>query len=194
MKPNAIRAFVAVSCPAEWRAEIKNLQRILASRPGFDSVRWTSEQQLHVTLRFFEHLDLVSISEVTSALHQSARGSGCFQLEAGELGCFPNPRKPRVLWLGFRGDLQPLMQLQRAIALNTNHSGIREEKEFRPHLTLGRVKTLNSSDLCAIGLQLEQQSPSKLPPWHVDTLELIQSELTSSGWRYTCLASASLRY
>ena len=54
---------------------------------------------------------------------------------------FPNPRRPRVLWVGLEGDLNALAGLQAAVEQAVTGLGYAaEERPFSPHITLGRVR------------------------------------------------------
>jgi RNA 2',3'-cyclic 3'-phosphodiesterase len=62
------------------------------------------------------------------------------EVSVRNLGWFPNPHHPRVFWAGVDGG-EGLRTLAAATDEATSRLGLsREEREFRPHLTLARLK------------------------------------------------------
>jgi 2'-5' RNA ligase len=107
------------------------------------------------------------------------------------VGVFPNARKPRVLWAGLSGEIEKTAEMQRLLNNRLAPLGFeREEKDFNPHLTLGRVK----SDKKFREL-LAAANAYQLPalPFEVREVVLMKSELDPAGARYTCLTKAYLR-
>src|SRR5205814_5344481 len=115
-----------------------------------------------------------------------------FHLALEGVGCFPNTKKPRVVWIGIQGDLQPLRKLQEQIARETRNFGDNsDERAFQPHLTIGRVKASGLHGRKA-GQGLELAAVPKLGNWTVHNVLLVRSELSPDGARYTTLAAVPL--
>src|SRR5207253_2534066 len=64
------------------------------------------------------------------------------------VGCFPNERRPRVVWIGVGTGSHEFKQLHDAVELALQDLGCyrREERQYTPHLTLGRVKNDGSNE------------------------------------------------
>jgi 2'-5' RNA ligase len=185
----AIRAFVAVPVPAELKARIGEFQRQLQARIGTKAVRWVSETQLHLTLKFYGEVGSERLTGLTDALRAAVGTARSFQLSLGGIGCFPSWQKPHAIWIGVGRDLAAASSLQKSIEQRTAGFGSHsEQREFHPHLTLGRVKD-SPRDARAVGQALRTQTAPDLGPWEVREIELIQSTLSPQGSWYQLLAA-----
>jgi len=190
--PEHVRSFIAINLPPEVMAKLAEFQREFhAAVPG-DDVRWTGPEQIHLTLRFLGNIAKSELSQVEDALRRGCQGVGPFALRARGAGCFPDIRQPRIVWVGFDGALDHLMRLEAAITRETERWGEREEREFHPHLTLGRVKKPSRDLASALGRHLEQARQRDFGSWQVEQVDLMQSDLSSAGPRYTRLAGVRL--
>ncbi len=55
-------------------------------------------------------------------------------------GCFPVPTRPRILWLGLGGEIDSMKNFVSDINKSLEKLGFPvEEKEFIPHITIGRI-------------------------------------------------------
>ncbi len=62
-----------------------------------------------------------------------------FPLEARGTGTFPNPARPRIIWIGLHGDR--LMRLAERVEVAARECGLPpEDQSFVPHLTIGRMR------------------------------------------------------
>jgi len=117
-----------------------------------------------------------------------------FPVPAEGLGAFPDPRAPRVLWIGlpeYGGELTRLASDVEAALVAIGFAP--ESKPFHPHLTLARVKERSREVGRALsqGGLLEQEM--RLGSLAVDALCLMQSELRPSGAVYAELCRHSLK-
>jgi 2'-5' RNA ligase len=109
------------------------------------------------------------------------------------VGCFPNPRRPRTVWAGVGEGGAELVALHDALEPPLLDLGCyrREERQYTPHITLGRVKSDRPTDRLA-------QVLTKNAKWQGGTTEVrevlvLSSELTPQGPVYTVLSRAKLR-
>lgn len=185
---SAIRAFAAVSVDSGLKARVRDLQERLNALIHTKVVRWVPSDHLHLTLKFYGHLPLENLPALTSALRSSCDAIAPFTLSLCGLGCFPSAQKPSVIWLGVRGDLAILELLHKEIDNRTKAlSGHSEDREFRPHLTIGRVKA-SPAEARRVGQTVQTQQLPELGRWSVREIELIQSTLTPQGSSYRSLA------
>jgi RNA 2',3'-cyclic 3'-phosphodiesterase len=186
-----IRLFIAVDVPAELKARFSELQRELKSLIQKSTVRWTRSEQIHITLKFLGYVSKAAVPEIEASL-VSAVASRSFQLSAAGLGCFPNMRSPRIIWAGLSGKIDALTTLQTMIETATTKWAEPEKREFRPHLTLGRVAEAPRRDLDAISGFIDANIDKFFGEWPVEQVDLMQSVLSPHGARYTCLSSVKL--
>ena len=184
-----MRTFIAIEIPSEVKSALAALQDELR-RAGAD-VSWTRPENIHLTLRFLGEVDERRIGEVEKVCVSSAAEFQPFTLSLNETGVFPNARQPRVLWAGLAGEIEKAVEMQRRLDEGLAMIGFeREEKGFRPHLTLGRLKS-NKKAREMLALVGAHQVPAL--SFAVTEIVLMKSELHPAGARYTPLAKASLR-
>jgi 2'-5' RNA ligase len=183
-----IRAFIALKTPSLWDQKLAALQRDLKSKFGSSAFRWVKPEQIHITLRFFGWLTITQAEQIPPLLKTSASAHSPFTLTCENLGAFPNIRRPRVLWAGLKGDLEPAAALQGAISSATQQFGEPpEDRPFKPHLTLARLKEPDRREITdlehivARGFQIEDA-------WTVNELLFMQSHLSPQGSTYETLA------
>jgi 2'-5' RNA ligase len=142
---------------------------------------------MHLTLRFLGNTPASKLDDLGSALDRLAAQHAPFNLLLGALGCFPNERRPRVIWVGLQGQLQPLQTLRSALEDILQPLGWDpEDKPFHPHLTLGRVKDKSA----AVDLPWGQGvAPAEI---RVRELLLYESQLRPQGPRYIVQHSSPL--
>jgi len=183
-----MRTFIAIELPAEIKTALAAAQDQL--RQARAQVSWTQPDNLHLTLKFLGEIETAQINAVTQACAATARQYNALNLQLDQLGFFPNPRQPRVVWAGLAGDLSVLAELQKHLEDQLAALGLAHDiKPFRPHLTLGRVK------IPPTGKQLaEAVAAYRLPTlaFTVAEIVLMQSQLDPSGSIYTPLHHARL--
>lgn len=176
---STIRAFIAIDLSDEAKAVLADVSGALASQTPQGVVKWVEPHRMHLTLRFLGNTPLDRLDELTDALDEAAQTHAPFTLRLDALGCFPNERRPRVVWVGVEGDLAQAEALRAAIEERVRLLGWEpEEKPFRPHLTLGRVKDRKAT----IDLPWGQGvAPANIT---VEEVVLFESQLRRSGPRY----------
>ena len=118
------------------------LQSRLKEASPPQTVRWTDPKNVHLTLHFLGDLPEDSLEDVSRTVHDTAAAHTPFALNLANLGCFPNTRRPRIVWVGLTGDTDHLIALQSNLG-DRLRKGVGFEPESRtysPHLTIGRVK------------------------------------------------------
>lgn len=136
-----IRTFIAITLPTEVKVEMQAVGNELAKQCPPRSVRWVKSVQMHLTLRFLGDTAVDKLPQLTSNLDNIASQYKPFNLKLTGLGCFPNKKRPRVIWIGVGGKLEAAQKLQAEIETAVvSHGWQAEKRSFRPHLTIGRVK------------------------------------------------------
>lgn len=189
-----LRMFVALKTSNQLLDRLAEIQRQLQARLPAGAVRWTRREQLHLTLKFLGDVPAERVEALAAAVREAGAGVPPLRLGLAGAGCFPSARSPRVLWIGVNGDLPQLMDLQQRVEIATTSFGDhREEREFHPHLTFGRVAARDFQAARAVGEAIGQLDLGSLGEWTADRLYLVQSQLAPSGPTYTDVASVQLR-
>lgn len=179
-----IRTFLAIELPAEIKAELSKIQKRL--KPKIEGVRWTRPEGIHLTLKFFGYLMGDDCRKISDAAKAGIEGVKPFTLELGTIGAFPGPTKPRVIWIGIGGQTKELIDLQKSLDRNFEQIGFSpEDRAFKPHLTLGRLKVPGS----AVGFPkvLEEGKNYQAGSFRCGGLVLFRSDLRPEGAIYTKL-------
>jgi len=190
-----IRTFIAIELDESVKDGLAKLQERLKGKAPQGSVRWVRLEGIHLTLKFLGDVPADQIEEITRALQKSCQGFAPFSLSCGGLGCFPNLKRPRVVWVGIQEETGTLAQLQKAIEENVAPLGYpTERRKFSPHLTLGRVqKRAGSGDRRRLGELVEASEIGILGQMEVRSVNLMRSDLRPSGAVYTRLAEVELK-
>ena len=175
------RLFIAIDFPPEFKHELGKLRIAI---PG---AKWVPEEQLHLTLAFLGDTDTAVIPCVTQSLATIHASS--FTLRYAGTGCFPDRRRPRVLWVGL--EPQPLLyDLVEEIHASVAACGIPwEPRPFSPHVTLARLKSAATQEFNAF---LTQTHITSFFPVDVHEFILFESRLTSHGAFHTIVQAFKL--
>ena len=188
-----MRLFIAIPLPSAQREIIAQTQQQVQAQIPNRAVRWVAPENVHLTLQFMGEVEAERVSDIEAALRARCAEFAPLELQLNGAGCFPEARRPRVIWLGLQGDVESLQRLQKSIAqavapFHNQH----DDKPFAPHLTLGRVKTFDRREAQAIGRAVANAKVEAGQSWMVQSVELIRSELTPRGPIYTTLAKVEL--
>lgn len=185
-----IRAFIALDIPVGIQQRIAQETAPLA-RAAEGTVRWVAPENIHLTIKFLGDVSPNQLELLTHTLSTEAAALPAFNMEIGGLGCFPNPRRPRVIWVGIQAPAS-LQHLVHSVEHATGKIGYPpEEKTFSPHLTIGRVKP-HAENIPALRTLLEKMNVPSLGTASVSALHLFRSELKPGGAVYSLLFSAPL--
>jgi 2'-5' RNA ligase len=184
-----MRTFIAIEIPAEIKTALSGLQTELR-RAGAD-VSWTKPENIHLTLKFLGEIEEKLVGEIERVCVEISAQFQPFALDLNRTGVFPNARQPRVLWAGLSGEIEKAVEIQRRLDERLMTIGFdREEKSFRPHLTIGRVKS-NRKTRELLAMADSYQLPRLA--FGVKEMVVMKSELHPAGARYTVLARAVMR-
>jgi len=189
-----LRTFIAVDIPSHIQQLIRQRIEPLRKSLGAALVRWVAPESIHLTLKFLGDVAPGSIQMLSQMLSAEADQVRAFDIQINGLGCFPSPKRPRVLLIGIQAPAE-LEALHRGIESACARLGYEaEQREFSPHLTIGRVR----QDIPAAGQQkirgaLEASVIDALGTARVDSVHLYKSDLKPGGSVYTKLFSAPLK-
>lgn len=188
-----LRAFLASELPPALQDAIQTATAHLRKTLDHDLIRWIPARNIHLTLKFLGDVSPSSLDLIEQMLTTEAAQLRPFEMRVEGFGSYPTSRRPRVLWVGLNAPAA-LASLQHAIEAATSRLGYpSEEREFSPHLTIGRVRqNVSAADLQKIRTALEETKVGSLGTVRVEAIHLFKSELHPSGSVYTKLFSASL--
>ncbi len=185
-----MRTFIAFKPPEDIARQIGRLQSRLKAA-GL-ATRWVKPANIHLTLKFLGETDPAAGADIARAMQTAVAAQAPLELALGELGGFPNLRRPRVLWQAVAGDIERLKALQQALETQLAPCGFqRERRPFRAHLTIGRIR--NPKGWRPEDREIIARLPdAPLRRFTVDTLIWYESRLAPGGAEYRILAQAPL--
>lgn len=185
-----LRTFLGIHLDDAVRAQLVALQENLA-RVSPD-VKWVEEENLHLTLLFLGEVDEREVVSICRAAQSAVAEMPSFTMTIAGAGCFPNPRRPRTLWIGVSSGVQEVVAIHDALEKSLLALGCyrREERQYTPHITLGRVRSERPSDKLAPALAKHQAYNAGES--RVREAQILSSQLTPKGPLYTVLGRAKL--
>jgi RNA 2',3'-cyclic 3'-phosphodiesterase len=107
-----------------------------------ENIKWTNIDNIHITLLFLGDTEEKQIRIISNILRDKCEGFGKFELMIKGSGVFKSINDPRVIWAGIEPS-DKFSYLNGLIKNGLKTSGIKfEDRPFKPHLTLGRIKFL----------------------------------------------------
>ena len=189
MKEETIRSFIAIELGEKIREKIAQIEEQLKGNSQAD-VKWVKKENLHLTLKFLGNVSLLGLNDIYKEMSAVTQQSP-FEIDFKELSAFPNLKAPRVIWLGVDKGREEVKKLSSLIEEGLSKLGFeREGKEFRAHLTLGRVRSAKNKD--RLVESLEKVKIEDFSPIWVEKITLMESTLTREGPIYTPLRHFTL--
>jgi 2'-5' RNA ligase len=188
-----LRLFVAIQVPDAVREEIIRVQRELQPLAPRGVVRWAKPEQFHLTLRFLGDVPSEHVGDLRESVRAVCADAPALHLHAQGVGFFPNARSPRVIWIGVIDSENRLVDLQRKIEGAVRPFTTEPEGErFAGHVTLGRFKQFNRLEIKELTANAAAMKDRMFGEWTAREIEIIRSELSPTGARYTSLAAFPL--
>ena len=189
-----MRTFIAVNIPVDIKQNLQEEIDRLRALIRDESVRWVRPEGIHLTLKFLGEISDSSLGEIHQTLEREVEKHLTCSLRVGGFGCFPNRRRPRVLWIGITEDKGTLAQVQSSIHEKLVPLGFeKEERPFHPHLTLGRVRrNVSKSDLNQLQDAINEFDVGQIGQFEVREIHLIESILKPTGAEYCTLGEYTL--
>lgn len=184
------RTFLAIKTPiSKQTAEfIQNIKFALKD----EKIKWVEDWNLHITLFFIGDIDENIIDEISNKLTNNLGGIKSFNLICEGVGVFKNVYKPKVIWFGIRQS-EDLTNLKLAVDKVISSFGFTiEERDFKPHLTIGRVKFIKNKD--KIKDILEKYKEIEVQNFSINEVIFYESKLTPKGPVYEVLKKFPLNY
>jgi len=188
-----VRLFVAAEIGARLASQAEDLIDALRKRVAEQAPRtrvtWLTVARLHITITFIGNLDRGRVEAVVSALEPPLHVPP-LDLSLAGAGVFPQHGPPRAVWAGIGLGRESLMAAEREVVSRLAGIGIGgEDRPYRPHLTLARVREAAGLRSTRLFDGLEQNS---LGTTRIDAITLFESRLSPTGPTYVPMLRTSL--
>jgi 2'-5' RNA ligase len=184
----SIRTFIAFDTPPSLKEEISRIQSIL--KESHADVRWETDNKFHVTIKFLGDVEEKIFPTIFTIVKNITEKYHPFPVIYQNLGVFPNKIRPRVLWVGCTNTDRQLLDIKNQFDEALKPYGFEiEDRQFHPHVTLGRVKSPSGIKDLIQTLENVTFEPRQVS---ISDILVVKSILKPSGSEYSTLASMPL--
>ncbi|MDH5510795.1 MAG: RNA 2',3'-cyclic phosphodiesterase [Nitrospinota bacterium] len=184
-----MRLFFAIDISEDVRLAAEKLIHSIEAPKG--TVKWIQPDNLHITLKFLGETTSGKLEAIISASRMVASTHESMSVQVSGLGVFPDKRKPRIVWLGIKGDTTRMQILAGDLDEVMVQEGFEEEnRTFSPHITIGRVRDPKAGKIISNAIADHQKTG--FGSFVVDKLLLYESRLRPEGPLYTVVSEFPL--
>jgi RNA 2',3'-cyclic 3'-phosphodiesterase len=176
-----MRLFIAVNFPSGVLADLDG--RVARLRPRLPSASWTRPESHHLTLAFLGEQPESLIESIARPLAKAVASAEPFEALLAGCGFFPNARRARVGWVGAEPG-EKFIALAAGVRDVVTANGVTLDRgEFRPHLTLMRIR--DAWPPASIDLFSRSLKEYRSEAFPVDAVTLFSSRLDAKGAVHT---------
>jgi len=187
--PATLRLFIAIETPPRIKALISPV--IAELKEIGAEVKWEPPEKLHATLKFLGDTHEQLVGSIVAGIERVCRSHEPILIQYSRAGAFPPGRHPRVIWMGIDDLDDHLRQVYLALENAMEELGVeRENRDFKPHLTMGRVKGNKRLERL---LEKMETVTFQSEPLLIHELALVKSDLKPGGSVYTTVKSFPFR-
>lgn len=194
-----MRLFISVPLPKEVKKELAKTKkdfsapikdRESSTEVGKFPAKWVEEENLHITLVFIGEAEKTEATRVAEALTAATNGLKPINLKTDGLSLLPNEKNPHVLTVKLVGETEKLIVLTEEIKKGLREQEVNfDEKPFRPHVTLARLKRLRSDEKKNLKEKVHSYNLPEMR-FKAERIELTESKLTPTGPIYFAVAKS----
>ena len=187
-----MRLFVAVDVPDYWCQQALVLrhamERIIGSSES-SAIRWVDPELMHLTLRFLGEVEEQNVDSLRHALGGTVPPVD-LNLTLGRVSTFGPLARTRVMWLDVGGDIDGLKTIVCRVDNAVDKVGLStDERAFRAHFTLGRLKSDVIPDMRRkISRALVQLEVPPCLPYRARSIVLVRSRQDRDGLSYEVMS------
>lgn len=178
------RLFIAIQLSSKNIEKLFDYQQRKLNRLPF---RLISKDFLHLTLVFIGQVNNSCIGQITKSCEKIANNSKPFIIKLENIQYGPSISNPRLVWIEVIDSSQLFnlkTNLEQELIDETDVNLILDNKNFKPHITLARLKKFQLNELPSIE-EIEEKLNIEI---NVNSFSLMESRLTKKGAEYITLA------
>ncbi len=185
----AMRTFLALDIDRGIQDRLAEFERKLA---GCDAKgRLVAPENLHMTLHFLGDVAEDMMADVCEMVEAVAGEIEPFDFDVKGISCVPPGGRPRMIWAGVGDPTGRMASLHEALGEALGGLGLRrEERGFKPHLTLIRFKFVRDS--AQVRDLADEHAEALFGTRHAGEVSVYSSQLTPQGPIYSKIAAPRL--
>ena len=184
----AIRSFIGIDLSDEVKGRFSDIQAEFKKIHELQSVKYVDPHIIHITLKFLGNITSSEVSNISQNLKIIKFRP--FEIQFKGLGVFPSKKRIRIVWIGIN-DADNLTNLYDLISSKLPDR-FSENRLFKPHITLARVKRFNPLEMSLLSQKVEQLSEIDAGTFKVNAFQLKRSTLTPKGPLYETIEEVEL--
>jgi len=183
-----IRSFIGIDLSDEVKSRFSDIQADFKKICGLQPVKYVDPNIIHITLKFLGNTTLNEVSNISQDLKIIKFRP--FEIQFKGLGVFPSKKRIRIIWIGIN-DADNLTNLYDLISSKLPDR-FGEDRSFKPHITLARVKRFSPLEMSLLSGKVEQLSEIDAGTFKVNAFQLKRSTLTPKGPLYETIEEVEL--
>ena len=172
----SIRSFLAIDIDADLLDKIKTVEDEFKKIDA--NIKYVNIENMHLTLKFFGNIDLNMIDKIQCSVKKVINEHKPFKINIKGSGAFPNTKQIKVIWIGLEEN-KDLIKLQKNLDNEFNKLGFNLERNYKSHLTIGRMKNGKNKNL--IQDKIKEYEDYTIGSMTVKKIALKKSTLTPQG-------------
>ena len=126
-----------------------NIQKIQETIKDTNSckINYVKTENIHLTLKFFGEINERKEKQIIKIVEKTIKDYKHYTIKLAKIGAFPNIKRPRVIWTGIKDKHNVTINLIKELDNEFNKIGFKKERDYVPHITIGRVKEIHDKKL-----------------------------------------------
>ena len=141
-----MRTFLAIEIENHIKNKIDVTQEIILNSNSAH-IKYVETENIHLTLKFFGDVNDNKIKKITKIINDTLKNYKVFTIKIVHIGAFPNIKHPRVIWTGVKDKDKTTVSLIKELDEKFSEIGFNKEKDYVPHITIGRVKKIDDKEI-----------------------------------------------
>jgi 2'-5' RNA ligase len=174
------KIFVEIIVPNQMKRRLAQNVAKWAELP----IKWMKEESIHITVSFVGYVDESVIPDICEKVREAVENFEAFDLRFSSIELGPDKNDPKTVML--TGEACPELGLLNEVVEKALGMRPQAHKEFKPHITIGRIRKIKWDELTEKPEIFEKMNVSMT----VDMISIMESK--GGGAEYVSLEDCPL--